>query len=149
MVVLKNTQGILEDKKLYGITPKINIDETYMSSALNSSLCRFFMDLSCRQLTGAQAIADVDVAVVDNILIPDHKLFPANSLDLAYSPFSKREMKSKIADEYTMSDRRNLDDIFFDALNLTSGEREAIYEAIIDLVQARLNKASNTSANSI
>jgi hypothetical protein len=41
------------------------------------------------------------------------------------------------------SDRRTLDDIVFDALNLTPGERDAVYEAVIELVEARLNKAKS------
>jgi len=33
------------------------------------------------------------------------------------------------------------DDVVFDALGLTTGEREAVYEAVVELVQARLKKA--------
>ena len=40
-------------------------------------------------------------------------------------------------------DRLALDDIIFDALNLTQGEREGVYEAVIHLVEARLQKASS------
>ncbi|GIV86887.1 MAG: hypothetical protein KatS3mg054_0916 [Chloroflexus sp.] len=36
---------------------------------------------------------------------------------------------------------RALDDIVFDVLGLTAGEREAVYEAVIELVRARLEKA--------
>ena len=38
-------------------------------------------------------------------------------------------------------DRRELDNIIFDALGLTTGERDAVYEAVIDLVSKRLNRA--------
>ncbi len=40
-------------------------------------------------------------------------------------------------------ERRTLDAAIFDALNLTQGERDAVYEAVIDLVQARLRKAGS------
>lgn len=40
-------------------------------------------------------------------------------------------------------DRKRLDDIVFDELKLTSGEREAVYEAIINMVQTRLKKAES------
>ena len=43
-------------------------------------------------------------------------------------------------------DRRELDDIIFDALDLTTGEREAVYEAVIDLVSKRLQKANTISS---
>jgi len=41
-------------------------------------------------------------------------------------------------------DRKGLDFVVFDALSLASGEREAVYEAVINLVEARLKKAGNT-----
>ena len=40
-----------------------------------------------------------------------------------------------------MDDRRELDNIIFDALGLTTGERDAVYEAVIDLVSKRLQSA--------
>jgi len=40
-------------------------------------------------------------------------------------------------------DRRTLDSIVFDALGLTQGERDAVYEAVINLVEARLSKAGS------
>jgi len=38
-----------------------------------------------------------------------------------------------------------LDDIVFDALGLTQGERDAVYEAVVNLVEARLKKAESLS----
>ncbi len=46
-----------------------------------------------------------------------------------------------IADEIAQSDRRALDDMVFDVLGLTAGEREAVYQAVLNLVGARLAKA--------
>ena len=40
-------------------------------------------------------------------------------------------------------DRRSLDDVVFGVLGLTAGEREAVYEAVIELVRARLQKANS------
>jgi hypothetical protein len=34
-----------------------------------------------------------------------------------------------------------LDEVVFDALGLTQGEREAIYEAVVELMRRRLEKA--------
>lgn len=47
----------------------------------------------------------------------------------------------KILDEIHQPDRRALDDVVFDVLGLTAGEREAVYEAVVNLVRARLEKA--------
>ncbi|GIV57080.1 MAG: hypothetical protein KatS3mg040_1848 [Candidatus Kapaibacterium sp.] len=46
-----------------------------------------------------------------------------------------------LARNSTQPDRRALDDVVFDVLGLTAGEREAVYEAVIELVRARLEKA--------
>jgi hypothetical protein len=37
--------------------------------------------------------------------------------------------------------------LFFDILNLTQGERDAVYEAVIELVENRLNKADSLSVS--
>ena len=42
-----------------------------------------------------------------------------------------------------MTDRHTLDNIIFNALGLTQGEREAVYEAVINLVETRLKKAES------
>jgi hypothetical protein len=44
------------------------------------------------------------------------------------------------------NERRVLDEIIFDALGLTTGEREAVYEAVIDLVSKRLKKAQTITS---
>lgn len=41
----------------------------------------------------------------------------------------------------TSGDRRALDAIIFDVLNLTQGERDGVYEAVVNLVESRLRKA--------
>ena len=46
-----------------------------------------------------------------------------------------------IFDEIHQPDRRALDAIVFDALNLTQGERDGVYEAVVNLVESRLRKA--------
>jgi len=142
MLVLRNRQGHLEDKKLYGVRP-FDKQSVYWSAALNSTLCRFFMDLSCRQLTGAQAIADIDVDVVEDILLPTSESVDAAALQSPYRALARRPILPHVRDEYARPDRRALDDVFFDTLGLTQGEREAVYEAVIGLVEARLKKADS------
>lgn len=46
-------------------------------------------------------------------------------------------------DEIRQPDCRELDNIIFDALGLTGGERDAVYEAVIELVRQRLEKAKS------
>ncbi len=40
-------------------------------------------------------------------------------------------------------DRRALDEVVSDVLGLTAGEREAVYEAVVNLVRARLERAQS------
>ena len=54
----------------------------------------------------------------------------------------KREVKS-ILDEVKQLDRRSLDNIILDVLDLTQGEKDAAYEAVIYLVESRLKKAES------
>jgi hypothetical protein len=48
-----------------------------------------------------------------------------------------------VVDEIHQPDRRALDEVVFDELGLTAGEREAVYEAVVNLVHARLGKAQS------
>jgi hypothetical protein len=48
-----------------------------------------------------------------------------------------------IYDEIHQPDRRALDEVVFDVLGLTAGEREAVYEAVVNLVRARLERAQS------
>jgi phage portal protein BeeE len=48
-----------------------------------------------------------------------------------------------IYEEVSKADRRAVDTIVFDDLGLTQGERDAVYEAVVKLVEARLKKAES------
>ncbi|MDW8020000.1 MAG: hypothetical protein RMI34_08000 [Chloroherpetonaceae bacterium] len=50
-------------------------------------------------------------------------------------------IRELLAEVIGSPDRRALDDVVFDVLGLTQGEREAVYEAVVALVRARLEKA--------
>ncbi len=62
-----------------------------------------------------------------------------------FSKISEREIGT-VFHEIQQPDRRELDAIIFDALGLTAGEREAVYEAVVDLVSKRLQKAQTISS---
>ena len=62
------------------------------------------------------------------------------SLNRAFELMKQREILS-IFDEIHQPDRISLDAIIFDTLNLTQGERDGVYEAVVNLVEARLQKA--------
>ena len=64
------------------------------------------------------------------------------SLSQAFEPMKQRPVLS-IFDEIHQPDRRALDAIIFDALDLTQGERDGVYEAVVNLIESRLRKAKS------
>ncbi len=64
------------------------------------------------------------------------------SLEDAFADLGERAVQG-VWDEMEMPDRHALDNIIFDAFDLTQGERDAVYEAVIHLVETRLKKASS------
>jgi len=61
-----------------------------------------------------------------------------------FNKLKEREVKT-IFDEIHQPDRRALDEVVFDVLGLTEGEREAVYDAVVKLVQSRLERARSVS----
>ena len=58
-------------------------------------------------------------------------------------------MSSYKWDMLKLSDsRRTLDGVIFDALGLTQGERDGVYEAVVRLVENRLRKAKSARGRS-
>ena len=66
----------------------------------------------------------------------------AKEIHQCYENIKTREILP-IFDEIHQPDRRALDAIIFDALGLTQGERDGMYEAVVNLVESRLRKAKS------
>ena len=147
-VVALNRAGVFEDKKLYGIFPSSEVSELTLAALLNSTWARYYAEITCRQMTGAQAIADIDVAVAEQVLIPDpRELSPSikNRLEAAIVALSTRPVYS-IFEEVTRADRRRVDALTLAAIGFDKkAEREEVldqlYKAVTELVRARLAKS--------
>ncbi len=63
----------------------------------------------------------------------------------AFGEMRRREIL-RISDEVSQPDRRLLDDTISDMLGLTNGEKEAVREALVTLVDGRLRKAQSLEA---
>ena len=74
-VVAINRARVFEDKKFYGVFPQSRVSRVVLAALLNSTWARCSAELTCRQMTGAQAIADVDVAVTEGIVLPTRGIF--------------------------------------------------------------------------
>jgi len=146
-VVALNRAGVFEDKKLYGIFPNSGVSELALAALLNSTWARYYAEITCRQMTGAQAIADIDVAVASQVMIPDpRELSPAikKKLEEALVALSRRPVGS-IFEEVKRADRRRLDSLTLEAIGFGKrSEREdmldQLYLAISEMVRARVSR---------
>lgn len=149
-LVALNRARAFEDKKLYGIFPQPGVDLKVLAALLNSTWARYYVELTCRQMTGAQAIADIDVAVAEQVLIPDPRSVPSGlalRLGRALETLSNRRVLSA-SDEANCADRRSLDLLTLEAIGFSSAPRaerllERLYAAVIELVRRRAAGSRN------
>jgi hypothetical protein len=128
-----NQMGVFIDKRLYEIHPLNNL-VNQLAVSLNSTMTTLFLELGSRTGLG-EGLLDMTVYEVANCLVLHPSLVQA-------TPLFDRPTQS-IFSEIHQPDRRALDEVVFDVLGLTAGEREAVYEAVVNLVRARLEKAQS------
>ncbi len=135
--VYLNSSSVYESDKFYGII--FSGDKYKLAASLNSSLVLLSKLISGFASLGEGALKTA-VYEVKYFKIPSPAL--VNISILKCNHIFRREIGA-IKDEIEMHDRLELDQVIFDALSLTQGERDAVYEAVINLVEARLKKASS------
>ena len=102
--------------------------------SLNSSLFQLMVNVAGRSNFGG-GLLKIQTYEVSKLLCLDLRRIGFE--DAAMFTSSSWEMLEP------SDDRRALDEIIFDALNLTQGERDGVYEAVIHLVEARLQRAQS------
>lgn len=146
-LIAVNCVGVFEDKKLYGIYPRRGVSKLLVAALLNSTWARYYAEVTCRQMTGAQAIADIDVAVAAQMMIPDPRRIPLllqRRLETALGEIAHRPVAS-VFEEVKRADRRRLDELVLAAIGFANPqERRAVlgelYAAVTRLVRARIDK---------
>ncbi|MDE0427668.1 MAG: Eco57I restriction-modification methylase domain-containing protein [Candidatus Poribacteria bacterium] len=103
-----------------------------LCASLNSSLFQLMVNMAGRSNFGG-GLLKIQTYEVSELLCLDPKIFAFE--DAAIFTSSSWEMLDP------SDDRRVLDTIIFDALGLTQGERDGVYEAVVNLVESRLRKA--------
>lgn len=160
MPVLKNN-NVYEDKKFYGIFPKKKNDVNILGALLNSTITRLFMEFSARQLTGGQAIADIDVRIVEQLPVFDLKKINKelrNKIVKAYKKLLNEKAEGIFEEiafypesvelEKIKPARRKLDEIILgELLGLSLEQQVKVYSAVVDLVKSRLDKAETYGSN--
>ena len=149
-LVALNRELVFEDKKLYGVFPADGVSVLVLGALLNSTWARYYAEITCRQMTGAQAIADIDVTVAEQILLPDPRKLSQSTvkkLEAAVLDLSRRPIYS-IFEEIKRKDRRRLDLVTLEAIGFKKSVRDSaldqLYEAVSELVRRRLSKSQRT-----
>jgi methylase of polypeptide subunit release factors len=151
-IVAINKAGVYEDKKLYGIMPRGDVSIELLAALMNSTWARYYSEMTCRQMTGAQAIADIDVAVAERILLPDPTMISdelQRRLLSALGCLAARPIGS-LFKEVELQDRRHLDELVLTAIGFDDeGERgevlNRLYHAVSRLVRARISRSTAKS----
>ena len=102
--------------------------------ALNSSLFQLMVNMAGRSNFGG-GLLKLQTYEVSELLCLDPKTISFEAEAIFTS--SSWDMLDP------SNNRRTLDTIIFDILNLTQGERDGVYEAVVGLVEARLQKAKS------
>ena len=114
------------------------------NAVANSTLAVFISEIYGRVNLGDGLLTTYGPEITRfDFISPDQIDAQSNErLSQAFEPMKQRPVLP-IFDEIHQPDRRTLDAIIFDILNLTQGERDGVYEAVVGLVEARLKKASS------
>lgn len=148
-VIYQNPKGYLS-LRFYRLHPHQG-KEDILSAFLNTTLFAFFIETLGNKSLG-QGVLDIFMADFLRMRVP---VVLDSALSHPYKMINKRPIK-KIHEELGLcedtgvfsprNDRLLLDSVVFDALELTKGEREAVYESLIDMVNARLQKANSLNS---
>ena len=111
----------------------IDLDLTLpLCASLNSSLFQLMVNMAGRSNFGG-GLLKIQTYEVSELLCLDPKTFTFEN-EIVFTSTAWEMLEPS-------DDRRALDAIIFDALSLTQGERDGVYEAVVSLVESRLRKA--------
>lgn len=138
-------KGIIEDQTFYaGFFKEKSISIEYIMAFMNCSFTYLTASLLGRVGLG-EGVLQYAVFEMEDLIIFDPWAFNKKIIKPLTNEFEKlkfREIES-IYEEMKQPDRRKLDNIIFGELGLTQKEIEAVYNAVINLVDNRLNKAES------
>ena len=103
-----------------------------LCASLNSSLFQLMVNMAGRSNFGG-GLLKIQTYEISELLCLDPKIFAFEN-EAIFASTAWEMLKPS-------EDRRSLDAIIFDVLDLTQGERNGVYEAVVNLVESRLRKA--------
>ncbi len=134
-----NEAGLWEDKKWHVVFPR-EAPAWQVALVLSATPVRLAVELGARQLTGAQAIADVDCRVLAGAPFPVPAALGAIAGELAAlrPALAREDVTTDLAAMLDRPVQRALDAAVGRALGLTRGEVARGRAALLDRVEARL-----------
>lgn len=137
--------SMLSDCRLYFANCDMNL-----RNLVNSTISGLFSEVMSRSGLGEGA-RSLMVYEVNNFMVLNPELFNLSNIIFEQRPlfdifvecgFNKNKaLRSQKPNP--LPDRKELDDIVFDAIGLTQEERDEVYWSVCELVQNRLNKAKS------
>jgi len=116
--------------------------ENIVAALLNSTLTWLMICIHGRWGLG-QGAMKFETSDARRLVMLNPSVVPSDIASRLVARFEAlgRRVIGVVDDEVQQPDRRALDEVVFEVLGLTPGEREAVYEAVVNLVRARLEKA--------
>jgi len=143
---------VLHDQTFYSILPGNCVQAcsyTALAGALNATLSCYLSREVLGGAGGALGLGAQWLTVYEAkqipCLAPDVIAANASALEGAVKELGRSKPKS-LCEELSDEARLKLDNIIFDILGASQTEREAVYEAVLKLVEARLSKAESLNA---
>ena len=132
--------GVFADKRLYDLT---SAQAELLLMQLNGTVFVLFLEMQTRSYGGGGGPIDATVYEIASLHVLDPHCFAARDIGRLEESFARlcERRIGTLFDEVEQPDRRALDNVIFDVLGLTQGERDAVYEAVVELVRQRLEKA--------
>lgn len=116
------------------------------SALLNTTLCVLMSEVYGRANLGDGLLTTYGPDILALPVVDPRSALPhAEALAAGLHALAQREVRS-ILEEIHLPDRCALDTIVFDILGLSAGERDAVYEAVAEMVERRICKARSHRA---
>jgi hypothetical protein len=138
-----NDEGLLEDKKWHALFPR-GIEPWLLALVLSSTPLRLEIDRRARQLTGAQAIADVDCRVLAAAPFPSVAALVrlAPELSRCHDALAVDPVSTRLAAMLDRPAQRALDALVCRALGSPEAAAKRARAELLERVASRLAKAA-------
>jgi hypothetical protein len=141
-----NVAGLWEDKKWHALFPReaAGVPAWQLALVLSATPVRLAIDEGARQLTGAQAIADVDCRMLAAAPFPEPAALAreAGALETLWAALARDPVTTDLRATLARPAQRELDAIVGRALGLSPAGIERSRRALVERLEARLAHAA-------